>query len=76
MKQQEQMIREMEQSVTRREFISYQGEAVSAKSGKKRLTKGTFQKKLQEIQRKIKGTQKVLERAPVCLEGEQLLGFY
>ena len=59
MKQQELMIREMEQSVTRRDFIAYQGDAKILKSTKSRITRGNFQKKLNEIERKIKNVQKV-----------------
>lgn len=57
MKQQEQMIREMEQVVSRRETIVTRGEA-QAKIDKKILTKGAFQKKLVEMKKKIKNTQK------------------
>merc|ERR1712096_173619 len=60
MKQQEHMIREMEQSVTRRDFISYQGDAIQKKSSnnKKGVTMGNFQRKLIELQNKIKSTKK------------------
>merc|ERR1712183_972717 len=60
MKQQEHMIREMEQSVTRRDFISYQGDSIQKKSSnnKKGVTMGNFQRKLIELQNKIKSTKK------------------
>ncbi|XP_039265191.1 coiled-coil domain-containing protein 40-like isoform X1 [Styela clava] len=57
MKQQEQMIREMEQVVSRRDTIVTRGEAQS-KIDKKTPTKGAFQKKLVEIKKKIKNTQR------------------
>ena len=59
MKQQEQMMREMEQVVSRRDTIITRGEA-QAKVDHKTPTKGAFQKKLNEIKKKIKQTQKVL----------------
>ena len=58
MKQQEQMMREMEQVVSRRDTIITRGEA-QAKIDHKTPTKGAFQKKLNEIKKKIKQTQKV-----------------
>jgi len=58
MKQQELMMREMEQVVSRRETIITRGEA-QAKLDKKTPTKGVFQKKLLDLKKKIKQTQKV-----------------
>ena len=68
MKQQEHMIREMEQSVTRRDFISYQGDAIQKKSSKnkKGVTMGDFQRKLIELQNKIKSTKKVSNLFSFC----------
>ncbi|XP_078491914.1 coiled-coil domain-containing protein 40 [Ciona intestinalis] len=60
MKQQDQMMREMEQVVSRRETIVTRGEAQS-KIDRKTPTKGTFQKKLLEIKKKVKQTQKDAE---------------
>ena len=59
MKQQEQMMRDMEQVVSRRDTIITRGEA-QAKIDHKTPTKGVFQKKLNEIKKKVKQTQKVL----------------
>lgn len=54
------MIRDMEQVVSRRETIVTRGEA-QGKIDKKTPTKGAFQKKLMELKKKIKNTQKVLQ---------------
>lgn len=58
MKQQEQMMREMEQVVSRRDTIVTRGEA-QAKIDHKTPTKGAFQKKLNELKKKITQTKKV-----------------
>ncbi|CAH3039798.1 unnamed protein product [Pocillopora meandrina] len=55
MRQQEKMIQDMEKSVGRREVIITRGDA-QAKMGKVSNTKGTFQKKLAEMKKKIKQT--------------------
>ncbi|KAM7433427.1 Coiled-coil domain-containing protein 40 [Porites harrisoni] len=55
MRQQEKMIQDMEKSVVRREVIITRGDA-QAKMGKVTNTKGTFQKKLAEMKKKIKQT--------------------
>eukprot|EP00794_Sanderia_malayensis_P008980 gene8980-9938_t len=55
MRQQEKMIQDMEKSVFRRECIIVKGDA-QAKTGKAKDTKGTFQKKLLELKKKIKQT--------------------
>ncbi|XP_077980301.1 coiled-coil domain-containing protein 40-like [Glandiceps talaboti] len=56
MKQQEKMIQDMEKAVSRRDTIVTRGDAQS-KMNKKIETKGTFQKKLSEMKKKIKQTQ-------------------
>jgi len=70
MKQQEHMIREMEQSVTRRDFISYQGDAIQKKSSnnKKGVTMGNFQRKLIELQNKIKSTKKDINACDIDIK--------
>jgi len=55
MKQQERMIQEMEKSVSRRDTIVTRGDAQS-KMNKKVLTKGTFQRQMGELKKKIKTT--------------------
>jgi len=55
MRQQEKMIQDMEKSVVRREVIITRGDA-QAKMGKVTNTKGSFQKKLAEMKKKIKQT--------------------
>ncbi|XP_013409019.1 coiled-coil domain-containing protein 40 isoform X1 [Lingula anatina] len=55
MKQQEKMIQEMEKAVSRRDTIVTRGDAQS-KMHKKVLTKGTFQRQLAELRKKIKQT--------------------
>ncbi|XP_074870242.1 coiled-coil domain-containing protein 40 [Carettochelys insculpta] len=56
-KQQEKMIRDMEAAVSRRETITIHGEGQS-KMDKKHFTKNDFHHKTQELQKKIKETQK------------------
>ena len=58
MKLQENLIQDMEKSVSRRDTIVTRGGA-QAKLNKKVETKGTFQKKLMELRKKIKQTQQV-----------------
>lgn len=55
MKQQERMIQEMEKAVSRRDTIVSRGDA-QAKTNKKILTKGTFQRQMNELKKKIKNT--------------------
>ncbi|XP_035694889.1 coiled-coil domain-containing protein 40-like [Branchiostoma floridae] len=55
MKQQEKMIRDMESAVSRRDTIWVRGDA-QAKTNKKVVTQGNFQKKLGEMRKKIKQT--------------------
>lgn len=57
MKQQEKMIRDMEASVSRREAIAIRGEGQN-KTDKKHFTKSDFQRKKQELRKKITETQK------------------
>ncbi|PKU28644.1 lysosomal alpha-glucosidase [Limosa lapponica baueri] len=56
MKQQEKMIRDMEASVSHRETIALRGEG--QKTDKKRITKGEFHRKKEELRKKISETQK------------------
>ncbi|NXJ70304.1 CCD40 protein, partial [Rostratula benghalensis] len=56
LKQQEKMIREMEASVSHRETITLRGE--SQKTDRKRITKGEFHRKKEELRKKISETQK------------------
>ncbi|NXK24288.1 CCD40 protein, partial [Arenaria interpres] len=56
MKQQEKMIRDMEASVSHRETIALRGEG--QKTDKKRITKGEFHRKKEELRKKIGETQK------------------
>ena len=65
MKQQEQMMREMEQVVSRRDTIVTRGEA-QAKIDHKTPTKGAFQKKLNELKKKIAQTKKVEPESTFC----------
>lgn len=58
MKQQEKMIRDMEASVSHREAIAIRGEGQS-KTDQKRITKGDFHRKKQELRKKISEIQKV-----------------
>ena len=58
MKLQEKLIQDMEKAVSRRDTIVTRGGA-QAKLNKKVETKGTFQKKLAEMKKKIKQTQQV-----------------
>lgn len=55
MKQQEIMIQDMEKTVSRRDTILTRGDAQS-KMKKKVLTKGTFERQMQELRKKIKST--------------------
>lgn len=55
MKQQERMIQEMEKAVSRRDTIVTRGDA-QTKVSKKTVTKGTFQRQLNELKKKIKQT--------------------
>ncbi|KAK3091997.1 hypothetical protein FSP39_024328 [Pinctada imbricata] len=55
MKQQEKMIQEMEKAVSRRDTIVTRGDA-SQKINKKVLTKGTFERQMGELRKKIKAT--------------------
>ncbi|NWX91088.1 CCD40 protein, partial [Nothoprocta ornata] len=57
MKQQEKMIRDMEASVSRRETIAIRGEGQN-KMDKKHITRSDFQRKKQELRKKISETQK------------------
>ncbi|NXN66211.1 CCD40 protein, partial [Himantopus himantopus] len=57
MKQQEKMIRDMEASVSHREAIVIRGEGQN-KTDKKRITKGNFHRKKQELRKMISETQK------------------
>ncbi|NWW84172.1 CCD40 protein, partial [Rhynochetos jubatus] len=60
MKQQEKMVRDMEASVSRRETIATRAKAQN-KTGKKCVTKSDFQRKRQELRKKISETQKNVE---------------
>ena len=62
-------MREMEQVVSRRDTIITRGEA-QAKIDHKTPTKGAFQKRLNEMKKKIKQTQKV------CFVSNQSFYFY
>ncbi|XP_052261678.1 coiled-coil domain-containing protein 40-like isoform X2 [Dreissena polymorpha] len=55
MKQQEKMIQEMEKAVSRRDTIVTRGDA-QTKMNKKVLTKGTFERQMNETRKKIKQT--------------------
>ncbi|XP_059157116.1 coiled-coil domain-containing protein 40-like isoform X2 [Physella acuta] len=55
MKQQEKMIQDMEKSVSRRDTIVTQGDALS-KQKKKVVTKGNFERQMMEMKKKIKQT--------------------
>merc|ERR1719239_749976 len=55
MKQQEKMIQDMEKAVSRRDTILTRGDAQS-KMKKKTLTKGTFERQMGELRKKIKTT--------------------
>jgi predicted nucleic acid-binding Zn-ribbon protein len=55
MKQQEKMIQDMEKAVSRRDTILTRGEAQS-KMKKKTMTKGTFERQMVEMKKKIKQT--------------------
>ncbi|KGL94786.1 Coiled-coil domain-containing protein 40, partial [Charadrius vociferus] len=57
MKQQEKMIRDMEASVSHREAIAIRGEGQN-KTDQKRITKGDFHRKKEELRKKISETQK------------------
>ena len=63
MKLQEKLIQDMEKAVSRRDTIVTRGGAQAkmnkGSKGKKVETKGTFQKKLAEMKKKIKQTQQV-----------------
>lgn len=65
MKQQEKMIQEMEKAVSRRDTIVTRGDA-SQKINKKVLTKGTFERQMTELRKKIKLT---IQEANSC-DGE------
>ncbi|XP_045213458.2 coiled-coil domain-containing protein 40-like [Mercenaria mercenaria] len=65
MKQQEKMIQEMEKAVSRRDTIVTRGDA-SQKINKKVLTKGTFERQMNETRKKIKQT---IQEANSC-DGE------
>ena len=65
MKQQEKMIQEMEKAVSRRDTIVTRGDA-SQKINKKVLTKGTFERQMGELRKKIKATINVCPFSTPC----------
>ncbi|GFO16023.1 coiled-coil domain-containing protein 40 [Plakobranchus ocellatus] len=65
MKQQEKMIQDMEKAVSRRDTILTRGDAMS-KMKKKVVTKGTFERQMAELRKKIKQT---IHEANAC-DGE------
>ena len=66
MKLQEKLIQDMEKAVSRRDTIVTRGDA-QAKMNRKVETKGTFQKKLAELKKKIKETQHVCLHYSIAL---------